>query len=87
MLVYGHTLVLGYLAHGPWKDPHGLQILRRPKRSRRSRRSRLMQGRASIIAAGATAAALWVFQFRTAPSRWADAIGRAMPRAGAVDGG
>jgi ABC-type uncharacterized transport system permease subunit len=38
MLVYVADMLLSYLVYGPWKDPAGLQLSRRPSPSTRSRK-------------------------------------------------
>ena len=68
MLVYVATLVLGYLVFGPWKDPMGYNFPQTKTFEKVTQIPRLMAGsrmNMGLLLALASAAALWVFLFRT----------------------
>ena len=68
MLVYVATLVLSYLVFGPWKDPMGYNFPQTKAFAAATQIPRLMAGsrmNIGLLLALASAAALWVFLFRT----------------------
>ena len=68
MLVYVGTLVLGYLVYGPWKDPMGYNFPQTRTFEKVTQIPRLMAGsrmHIGLYIALASAAALWVFLFRS----------------------
>ena len=68
MLVYVATLVLSYLVFGPWKDPMGYNFPQTKSFAAATQIPRLMAGsrmNIGLLLALASAAALWVFLFRT----------------------
>ena len=68
MLVYVATLVLSYLVFGPWKDPAGYNFPQTKSFAAATQIPRLMAGsrmNIGLLLALTSAAALWVFLFRT----------------------
>src|SRR5262249_27275096 len=68
MLVYVAELLLGYLVHGPWKDPHGYNFPQTASFAPVTAIPRLVDGyRASwgLLFALAGALAVWLFVFRS----------------------
>ncbi|MDR0214029.1 MAG: ABC transporter permease [Comamonas sp.] len=68
MLVYVATLVLGFLVYGPWKDPMGYNFPQTKTFERVTQIPKLVQGMRTnigLLLALASAAALWIFLFRT----------------------
>jgi simple sugar transport system permease protein len=68
MLVYVAVQVLGYLVHGPWKDPAGYNFPQTRVFAAVTRIPRLMDGsraNAGLLIALAGSALLWLYLFRT----------------------
>ena len=68
MLVYVATLLLSYLVFGPWKDPMGYNFPQTRTFEKVTQIPRLMAGsrvHIGLLLALASAAALWVFLFRS----------------------
>jgi ABC-type uncharacterized transport system permease subunit len=68
MLVYVAELLLGYLVYGPWKDPAGYNFPQTITFAAATKVPRLMRGYRldiGVLIALATAAASWLFVFRT----------------------
>ncbi|MCW5222574.1 ABC transporter permease [Verminephrobacter aporrectodeae subsp. tuberculatae] len=68
MLVYVAVQLLGYLVHGPWKDPMGYNFPQTRTFAQATQIPRLVPGSrmtVGLLLALAGAGALWVFLFRT----------------------
>jgi len=68
MLVYVAVLLLGWLVHGPWKDPHGYNFPQTITFLPATRVPRLAEGlraNAGVLIALVAVAAFWVFLFRS----------------------
>jgi ABC-type uncharacterized transport system permease subunit len=68
MLVYVADLLLQYLVYGPWKDPAGYNFPQTITFATATKVPKLIRGFRSdigVVIALATAAALWLFMFRT----------------------
>jgi general nucleoside transport system permease protein len=68
MLVYVATFLLTYMVYGPWKDPQGFNFPQTKTFEKVTQIPRLFDGlrmNIGLIIALVTAAAMWVFLFRT----------------------
>jgi ABC-type uncharacterized transport system permease subunit len=68
MLVYVAELLLGYLVHGPWKDPHGYNFPQTASFAAATAIPRLVDGyraHAGLVLALAATLAVWLLLFRS----------------------
>jgi general nucleoside transport system permease protein len=68
MLVYVAELLLGYLVHGPWKDPHGYNFPQTASFAAATAIPRLVDGyraHAGLVVALAATLAVWLLLFRS----------------------
>lgn len=68
MLVYVAELLLGYLVHGPWKDPHGYNFPQTASFAAPTAIPRLVDGyraHAGLVVALAATLAVWLLLFRS----------------------